>query len=49
MARHVFTLEEKIAGTRKSIKALESKRGGPKWLIPGLKKYLKRLLKEKRG
>jgi hypothetical protein len=45
MARHVLTDEQKLRGLRKGIRILKKKRGGPKWLIPSMEKYLERLKK----
>ncbi len=43
MARHELTTEEKLRGLRRGIRKLRQKRGGPKWLIPSMRKYERRL------
>lgn len=43
MARYEMSLEEKLRGCRKAIRVLERERGGPKWLLPGMRKYARRL------
>ncbi len=43
MALHKLTLEEKVRGIRKNIRVLSRKRGGPKWLLPSMRVYLKKL------
>jgi hypothetical protein len=50
MAGHVLTVEEKLKGIRRGIRALEKNRKGPTWLIPSMKKYQRRLEEQlKRG
>jgi hypothetical protein len=50
MARHILTDEQKLQGIRRGIRVLKKKRGGPKWLIPSMKKYERRLAEQlKRG
>jgi hypothetical protein len=48
MPRHVMTPAERLRGIRKAIRTLRSRRGGPKWLLPGLQKYEKKLAREVR-
>ena len=43
MASHRLSAEDRIKGLRKGIKVLSRKRGGPKWLLPSMKRYLKKL------
>ena len=47
--RHRFSKEVQLRGVRKAIRALKKKRGGPKWLLPSMKRYEKRLAAEVRG
>jgi hypothetical protein len=50
MARHVLTTEEKLRGIRRGIRTLKNKRGGPKWLVPSMKRYERKLTAQlKRG
>jgi len=46
MARYQMSLEEKLRGCRKAIRVLKRKRGGPKWLLPGMRNYARRLADE---
>lgn len=48
MASHRLSVQDRIKGLRKGIKVLSRKRGGPKWLLPSMKRYLKRLQAEDR-
>lgn len=43
-----MTIEQQIAGARRAIESLSSRRGGPVWLLPSLRKRLKALREEKR-
>lgn len=49
MASHRLSVEDRVKGLRKGIRVLSRKRGGPKWLLPSMKRYLKRLEAQKRG
>jgi len=46
MATYRMSTEEKLRGCRKAIRVLERKRGGPKWLLPGMRKYAGQLADE---
>jgi hypothetical protein len=46
MPRHVLTTKEKLRGLRNGIRKLKEKRGGPKWLIPSMKNYERRLAEQ---
>jgi len=46
MASYRMSKEERLRGCRKAIRVLERKRGGPKWLLPGLSKYARKLADE---
>ena len=39
-----MTLEQQIQGTRRAILSLRSRKSGPVWLLPSLKKRLRQLL-----
>lgn len=41
--RHKLSESERLKGLRKGIRTLEKKRGGPKWLLPSMRAYEKRL------
>lgn len=41
-------LDAQIAGTRKAIESLNSRRTGPVWLVPSLRKRLRALREEKK-
>ncbi len=43
MAKHVLTPEQQLKGVRKAIRTLTRKRGGPKWLLPSMKRYARKL------
>lgn len=44
-----FDKKTQLRGLRKGIRVLERKRGGPKWLLPGMKKYARKLAAEIRA
>jgi len=46
MSPYKMTVEEKLRGIRKGIRTLRKKRGGPKWLIPSMRRYERELLKK---
>ena len=48
MASHRLSVQERIEGLTKDIKVLSRKRGGLKWLLPSMKRYLKSLEAEHR-
>jgi hypothetical protein len=41
-----MSLDQQITGTRRAIKSLRSRRGGPIWLVPSLSKPLRKLVAE---
>jgi len=47
--RHRLSKREQLRGVRKGIHVLKRKRGGPRWLIPSMEKFAKRLAAEIRG
>jgi hypothetical protein len=49
MASHRLSVADRIKGLRKGIKVLSRKRGGPKWLLPSMKRYLKTLEAQRRA
>jgi len=46
--RHRFPKKVQLAGVRKAIRTLQKKRSGPKWLLPSMRRYEKRLAAEAR-
>lgn len=46
--RHRFDKRTQLRGIRKAIRTLQKKRGGPKWLLPSMRRYEKRLATEVR-
>jgi hypothetical protein len=46
MARHELTIREKLRGLSRAINTLKRKRRGPTWLLPSIREYRKRLLRE---
>ncbi len=46
---HRLTKREQLRGVRKGIRVLSRKRGGPKWLLPSMRRYEKRLAAEVRA
>jgi hypothetical protein len=47
--KHRFTPEQRLRGLRKAIRTLEGKRGGPKWLLPSMRRYERKLTEEIRA
>ena len=41
--RHRFPKRVQLRGVRKAIRTLTKKGGGPKWLLPSMRKYEKQL------
>lgn len=46
MPPYRMSTEEKLRGCRKAIRVLQRKRGGPKWLLPGMRNYARQLADE---
>ncbi len=46
---HRLSKREQLAGVRKAIRVLRKKRGGPKWLLPSMSRFEKRLAAEVRA
>lgn len=44
---HRLSLDDQIRGLKKGIWKIQHNPKGPKWLIPGMRAYIKRLEKEK--
>ena len=47
--KHRLSKREQLRGVRKAIRTLREKRGGPKWLLPSMRRYEKRLAAEVRA
>jgi hypothetical protein len=47
--RHRLNKAEQLRGVRKAIRVLRQKRGGPKWLLPSMRRYERKLAAEVRG
>lgn len=47
--RHRLSKQEQLASVREGIRVLSKKRGGPKWLLPAMRRYSHRLAAEVRA
>lgn len=46
MSHYEMSTEEKLRGVRKGIRTLIKKRGGPKWLVPSMRRYERKLAEQ---
>jgi len=47
--RHPLSRAQMLKGVRKAIRKLKKERRGPKWLLPSMRRYKKRLAAEVRA
>lgn len=47
--RHRLSKADQLRGIRRAIRVLRKKRGGPKWLLPSMRRYERKLAAEVRA